>query len=448
VTRAHPERFLLALVLGLVTAACAPLAGTAAREPAADAEPPPLVYDPPVELPAPEGVVATSGQYREIPLRWDPVLTPDMAGYLVESSLSLEGPFLPREVLPHRGSLAWVDRDGPDSPLGDGATRYYRLRGFGHDGRLSSFVSETVVATTAALPAPPEGLFAYSRQPRSIPLAWRASDDPVVAGYTVERSPGPEGPFEVVAELEGRHTTHLLDQGLGDLRVLFYRVASRNPGGGTGPPSAVVRAVTKPAPLPPISLRVEGRRLGEIELTWEPNVEPDLREYRLLRRRDGGSFETVTAVGAQETRAVDRAVGAGERLHYEVVAVDRDGLESRPSEPVSGLGVGYAWRVEAASDAVTLRWDPRTDEGYRGARITRHSGLWRTESWTTREAEWVDRDVQPGQTYRYQIALLREEGGEAPPSRLAVVAVPLPGEPFVEIQAPASMLRRPDGNPR
>jgi fibronectin type 3 domain-containing protein len=429
------------------TVACAQIAGGGGEQEDATAAPS-LVYEPPAELAAPDGVVATSGQYREIPLRWDPVLLPDVAGYLVESSFAREGPFLARTALRNRGALAWVDRDSPDSPLGDGDTRFYRLRGFTHDGRVSAFASDLVVATTAALPAPPDGLFAYSQQPRSVPLAWSASEDPIAAGYTVERSPGPEGPFEIVAELEGRHTTHLLDEGLGNLRVLFYRVSSRNPSGERGPPSAVVRAVTKPAPLPPIGLRVGSRRLGAIELVWEANVERDLLGYRVRRQRDDEPRETVTYVGAYETRAEDLDVRAGEIVHYDVVAVDRDGLESQASSPIPGLGVGYEWRVTAASDAITLLWSPRTDEGFVRARVTRTNGLWRDESWTLETSEYTDRDVVPGRTYRYQIQLERETGPPAPWSRPAVVTVPLPGEPFVEIQAPASRLPPPEGIPR
>jgi fibronectin type 3 domain-containing protein len=416
-------------------------------------DPPPdpdpvLVYDPPADLPAPEGLIALDGQYREIPLRWDPVLSPSVAGYLLEIASSAEGPFRARATLHDRGTLAWVDHSEAGAVLGDGATRFYRLRSFSHDLRVSDRASNVASATTAPLPAPPEKLRAYSRQPRSVPLVWDAAADPIVAGYTVERSPGPDGPFEVVAELDGHHTTHLLDKGLGDLRVLFYRVSSRNPGGERGPPSNVVRAVTKPPPLPPVSLHLADRSLGAVTLAWEPNVERDLRGYRVERWRGDGPRETVATVGASETRAEDPAVGPAEVFSYAVVAIDEDGLESRPSRPIQVTGLDYEWIATAASGGVRLRWNPRREEGYVRARVTRSQRLRSDVVEVTEDDELLDRAVDPGRQYRYQITLEREDGEAAPPSRPIAVEVPRIGEPFVEIQPPASRMTPPEDVPR
>lgn len=437
----------------IVTLGCGLVACSAWPPPWAAPPPEPgpaaLIFDPPSELPPPEGLSAISAQYREVPLSWDPVLRPDVAGYLVESADARDGPFSECAILDDRGVLAWVDRGNPHAPLEDVTTRFYRLRSFGHDRHVSAESSEVVVATTAALPDPPSGLRAYSRQPRSIPLAWEASKDPVVAGYSVERSPGPDGPFEVVAELEGRHTTHLLDSGIGNLRVLYYRVSSLNPGGERGPPSAALRAVTKPAPLPPVGLRVEARRLGAITLAWEPNVEVDLHYYRLLRWRSGETEPVVVAaVSADRHQVEDTRVGAAEALHYALVAVDRDGLESRPSEAIGALGLGYEWRAELLPDRVRLEWNGRPEEGFVGARITRSGWFWRHFEREIGEAKWLDRDVEPGRRYRYVIELLHEDGWSAPPSRTLELQLPELGEPFVEIRPPAPTIPPPDGIPR
>ncbi|HKA13726.1 MAG TPA: hypothetical protein VKH41_01805, partial [Myxococcota bacterium] len=409
---------------------------------------PALVYDAPVDLPAPDAVRATSGQYREIPLRWDPVLIPGVAGYVVEGATSAAGPFRMRATLRDRGVLAWVDRGDAQEPLGDGATRFYRLRAFAHDGRVSSMASPVESATSAPLPAPPSGLRAWSRQPRSIPLIWNPSRDPTVAGYTVERSPNPGGPFEVVAELDGRQSTHLLDTGLGDLRVLHYRVSARNLGGERGAPSDVMRAVTKPAPLPPISLRVEHERLGVISLAWDPNVETDLLGYRLRRWHKGHPVQTITYVSADKTGAEDLHVAADEHYEYSLVAVDLDGLESRPSAKISATGLGYEWHASASPKEVLLSWNARADEGFVRARVTRSGALWQQRAFATESAEFRDRDVAAGATYHYQIQLERADGTTAPVSPPIEVAVPRTGDGFVEIQAPPSRLPQPEAAPR
>ena len=438
---------LCSAALAAIAAACAgvPWSG----EPVPAAEPPlTLIFQPPSDLPAPQGLTATSGLYRHIALQWDPVLMPGVAGYLVESGSERDGSFARRATLRDRGALAWLDGDAVDAPLADAETRFYRLRSFDREGRVSSLLSELMGATTAPLPDPPDGLHAYSRQPRSIPLVWRPASDPGVAGYTVERSPGPKGPFEVVAELDGRHTTHLLDTGLGNLRVLHYRVSSRNEGGERGSPSRVLRAVTKPAPLPPVGLHVASRRLGAIALAWESNVERDLEAYRLVRWRDGGAEEFVTWISATRTQAEDVAVGTGERVAYALTALDRDGLESRRSEVVRAEGPSYDAAATANASGVRLRWNPRAGEGFVRARVTRTRGPWGRRVQTTDAAEILDRDVAPGRNYRYVIELERADGSLAPASPPLEIEIPGAGDGFVEIQAPAPRIPAPGGNPR
>ena len=352
---------------------------------------PPLVTQPASQLPAPEGLRAGSGEYRAIPLKWDPVLAGEVGGYRIEHAQQREGPYLPLVPIWGRGVIAHVDA----SP-GDGATRFYRIRTFDRDGHLSQNVSPVVVGTTAPLPGAPKGLRAYSRQPREVPLSWRASVDPVVAGYRVERSPSPDGPFEAIAELSGRHATAYVDRELGDLRVFFYRVSARNPAGASGAPSDSVRAVTKPEPLPPLRLRLESQRLGINVLAWEPNVERDLAEYRLYRIGSAAPPRLVGSVGADHTATQDRDVAAGESVTYALVALDRDGLESRPSEPIRASGVRYGLTAEALHDGVHLRWDPRTEEGFVRARIERYAWLGRRVLGASDDGHYVDREALPG----------------------------------------------------
>ncbi len=257
-------------ILAAATAACASLGG-----PELEAE---LV--PSLELPAPSAVRARSGELRAVPLSWQAVLGREVAGYAVERAAGDGEAFVRITVVPGQFAAAHVDRS-PE--LRDGESYRYVVRSVAADGRVGVATSPVASATTATPPEPPPELEAYSHQPRRVALQWRASPDATVVGYRVERAAAAEGPFTTLASSQGRFATTYVDEGLGDLRVLYYRVAAVNAAGEPGEPGTAVRAVTKAEPLPPLGLRIADKGLGRKELAWEPNVETDISAYRLER---------------------------------------------------------------------------------------------------------------------------------------------------------------------
>jgi hypothetical protein len=354
-------------------------------------EVPELSVEPTADLPAPEGLRAISGELRMVPLKWEPLLVGDIGGYVVERAPARDGHFEQLARVSGRLTTTYLDREtvpetppvvsaAPDAdasfegsdPRRDGITWFYRVRAYSADGTLGSRFSSLAVATTAPPPEAPEDLRAYSRQPRSVPLSWRASADPDVVGYRVERSPTASGPFELLAEIDGRHQTIHVDRGLGDLRVFYYRIVAINAEGGLGNATDPVRAVTKPEPLPPIGLHTIDQSLGVNQVAWEPNVEEDLVGYRLYRTLEGEDSPTLVAsLEADETLATDAAVGAGQRVSYTLVAIDRDGLESAPGNPIEVESERYGLSATVRPDGVHLEWNDRSEEGFLGGHVFR-----------------------------------------------------------------------------
>jgi len=400
--------------------------------------------EPAIDLPAPEGLRAASEELRMVPLKWEPLLVGDVGGYMIERSPERDGPFDELARVSGRLTTTYLDRDtapadppvsaAPDSEPTesegaaslDGITWFYQVRAYSSNGSPGSRASELAVATTALPPEAPEDLRAYSRQPRAVPLSWQASDDPNVVGYRVERSPTASGPFELLKELDGRHQTIYVDQGLGDLRVFYYRVIAVNAAGGLGVATAQpVRAVTKPEPLPPIGLHTIDQSLGANTLAWDRNVEEDIVGYRLYRTLEGEDSPTVIAsLASDEITAADDSVAAGQRVSYTLVAIDRDGLESGPANPIEVESEHYGLSATVRRDGVHLEWRDRSDENFRGGHIFRTALLQNKNLGFSLGNSFVDADVKAGTTYRYTVVLERIDQTLAPRSAPVEISIP------------------------
>lgn len=427
---------LLAIALASGCGTALDLEGAARMLRSAEAPRRPLLRDsPPAALQAPEGLRLVSGELRSVPLKWDPVIAGDVAGYVVERAIGEKGDFQRIGVLDDRFRTSFVDRGadlapkanpgGGTSDLGDGATYHYRVKAYDGGGSISAAASRVGKATTAPPPARPEDLRVYSYQAGKIALTWRPLQDVTVEGYTVYRSPSESGEYLPVAKVAGRYTTTWVDRDLEPLRVFYYRVAAVNGAGGEGVPTSSARGVTKPAPLPPAALRVENEGLGVVKLRFEPNVETNIAGYRLLRTREDSGDETLVAVlGAGETAAEDRNVAAGERVTYRVVAFDTDGLVSAPSNPLEVNAPGYGLEARAEPDGVRLRWASADGSDFASARVLRASRFGEREIARVQGREYLDRDVAAGASYRYTVVLLGADGREALPSERVAITVP------------------------
>jgi fibronectin type 3 domain-containing protein len=438
-------RAAFAIALGLSLSGCALDFGWLSRVGReAPPEAPEFAVEPASDLQAPEGLHATSGELRMVPLKWEPLLVGDVGGYVIERAAERDGNFEQLARISGRLTTTYLDRETipADPPVAsapdtetiqsesaanrDGITWFYRVRGYSSDGTLASRASGLAVATTALPPDAPGDLRAYSRQPRSVPLSWRASDDPNVVGYRVERSPTASGPFELLAKIDGRHQTNYVDRGLGDLRVFYYRVIAVNAEGGLGEASSQpARAVTKPEPLPPIGLRTVDQRLGSNTLAWDQNVEEDIVGYRLYRTlEDADSPTLIASLSADETTATDAAVAAGQRVAYTLVAIDRDGLESDPANPIEVESEGYGLSATVRPDGVHLEWNGRVDEDFRRGHVFRTAFLQNKSLGFSLGNSFVDTEVRAGATYRYTVVLERTDQSLAPRSAPVEISIP------------------------
>jgi len=323
-----------------------------------------LTLDRPVDLLPPDGLRVTSTRDRAISMAWNPVLVGDVAGYAVLRSGVAAGPFELVGQTESRFGTIFEDAGDTEQRLGDGEAYHYRIHPRDSDGRISrshAYVS----ATTDPPPEPTDGLRAYSNLPRRVVLAWDPNEDRSVTSYAILRSPTAAGPWERVGLVEGRLNTVYEDPVLGDLRVMYYQLVAMNHFGGESDPTAYIRAVTKAEPLPPIGLAVAARRLGTIDLEWDPNVESDLTAYSVYRsaeKRNGfAAEERIGSVTADTTRWSDGEAGCSQLIRYRLRVLDIDGLESER--------LGLELRP-AAETGPELHWDAKRAGGWPFAHVS------------------------------------------------------------------------------
>ena len=320
----------------------------------------------------PTGLRVNSTEARQIALAWDPVLVGDVEGYAVLRS-GVEGSFTAIGRTGSRFATVYTDAGRSFERLGDAATYRYRIHALDPDGKLGREYAE-VSATTDPPPESPTGLRAYSNLPRRVVLAWDPNLSHDVSGYAVMRSPTLAGPWDRVAEIDGRLATVHEDPVPGDLRVLYYGLVALNEFGGESAMTEPIRAVTKAEPLPPIGLGVAARRLGAVDLVWQPNVERDLQGYRVFRAESRAaswrSERLIATPGPGETAFTDPHVGCAQQLRYRILAVDADGLESDYSKAleVTGEDLGLFTQRDSRG-ALLLHWNTERASAWPTARI-------------------------------------------------------------------------------
>jgi hypothetical protein len=207
-----------------------------------------------------------------------------------------------------------------------------RVRSAGPSGRYSAWSNQ---AHLKALPPLPQPQVHAEAAPSGVRLTWPAAG--AGAQYRVYRL----GPGELKPALAATVTApEYVDSQAQFGKTYEYSLQAFVPSGDSevqSEPSAAVSIApvdTFPPAVPAGLTALAG--VSSIDVTWNPDSEPDLKGYYLYRSAGGQPFarlgELLTAPAA-----TDRAVQSGVHYRYEVSAVDQAGNESAHSAPVEAI---------------------------------------------------------------------------------------------------------------
>ncbi|HOG16112.1 MAG TPA: hypothetical protein PLB96_02105 [Syntrophales bacterium] len=276
--------------------------------------------------PTPQGFKAQSGLVKRIELSWAPSTADDVEGYNLYWSKEKVGRYSLLKKIDGRDQGRYTDSGRGFDKLADNATIFYTLSTF-NKVDVESDLSEAVSATTKPRPAKPSGLTAQERKVKSVPLSWKANPENDIAQYLVFRAEGASGQdYSQIARLPGK--TEYQDKELKDGALYRYRIQAEDRDGLISDFSEPVTVSTKPRPKSPEGLSGEFKD-GKAELRWKAGPEADLARYNVYEKRFLGREKIGSSTQASYG---DASIVPGKPKTYAITSVDRDGLESEPSQ--------------------------------------------------------------------------------------------------------------------
>lgn len=203
-------------------------------------------------------------------------------------------------------------------------------------GRASALVVAPDLVPVAP-PTPPSALHAEATAD-GIRVVWQPPSGEGNFRYNLYRALGKEPFGDRPIDRDPLTSTDYLDTDVETGKTYRYEIRTT---ASDGPPyresvsSAEIEVVAEDRfpPSAPTGLVAVQEGAG-VRLFWNPNQEKDLAAYRVFRKIGDGDWSPLGAGPVREPLLFDDGVAAGQHAAYRVVAVDRAGNESPPSEPV------------------------------------------------------------------------------------------------------------------
>ncbi len=337
--------------------------------------------------------------------------------------------------------------------LNDGVTYEYAVTLY--DRLSESAYTNTVQKTTKKLPAPAE--FTVSGGVKSVHLYWSEVPDNDVTGYRIFRTQGAltqDTMLEELADVSGKSKTQFVDgvdnsKPLLDGEEYHYLVVATNKFGGVGVVSQTQTAKTKPRPDQANSpaLTVEA---SQIVISWPPSAEVDIKQYRLYRKWNNENWQQIATLSANETQFADSDLKPYAQTAYYIVAEDKDGLLSDPSDYAVAKSPD-AIALQVARDGelrkTDLSWSQHSNiDGYRVYRRLQGSSNWKlvkniTTPSITQFSDDDRRNLADGVTYEYALTAVDGDTETEQSNVVSATTKPVP-QPPEQFQAASDEVKK------
>ncbi|PSM51870.1 hypothetical protein CRN67_06935 [Campylobacter blaseri] len=349
--------------------------------------------------------IKTISSTRSIGLEWTTVRSSDIEGFYIYRS-ELNEPMELIYTIKDRFSTHFADKDLKPETTYRYTIKTYSKSAISSDGVVVSAKTAKAIETVSFAKA-------IYGLPERVKIIWRPHANLKVGSYIIERKSPEATRWSRIAEIKGRLNAEYIDNGVKSGREYNYRILVKTLDGEISAPSSVLSATTKELPDGVVDLRATTNRPKKIILTWDSPLNENFSHYQIYSSI--GSFLPFLPLAKVDTNIYEDLINSnGTKRYYKVTFVDKDGLESKAQdEPVLGQTLGepdapVLSKPIINNKTIVLNWSAVSSASkysiYRSSRFEKKNI---TDIVGTK---YIDRDVQKGNKYTYEIYSVDEYG--------------------------------------
>ncbi len=194
--------------------------------------------------------------------------------------------------------------------------------------------SVAVAATFDRMPSPVTNLSVTDTGiGTSLIVSWTAPGEPDVTGYKLTWSTSPEGtPNEITVT----GTIHILQNLLPE--TMYYITLRAVDADLNESMTAYATGIPLINPQTPLGF-IDAPQMHSVAFSWQPNQEMDLAGYKICRSENNVFYTLLANLTADETSYTDTNIDDYRYYYYILFAVDNDGNDSNPTEPIRTRGL-------------------------------------------------------------------------------------------------------------
>lgn len=308
------------------------------------------------------------------------------------------------------------------------STNYYRIKTVGENGQSSDSFPFMVQMVDSIPPAAPQGLKVKIDTTGVARLTWTANVEKDLRGYHVYRSHFSTAEFSQVnkqmlntPEFADSLTVKALN------KKIYYRIAAFDKRINRSLYSQVVEAELPDVvpPQPPQIIEINPQSNG-LFLKWNKSSSDDVVSYRLERKpQDSLGWKIIKSFAENDsTKFTDLKISKSKTYQYRLIALDKSGHHSQPSNLVSGKALLSSLRpaiknltakADRENKTITLQWK-YDEKGVSKYQIYRAAGdepmtLYRTVSGET--FGFADSGVRMNTIYKYRVKCVFQDGEQS-----------------------------------